>query len=90
MSSTTRTAVIIGDILVLAVTWMKTVYLYKEAIRMKVEAPLATLLLREGKSHFGAILLSIYLFSLRRDVLLHVGSNRRPFTFYKAEEAIIQ
>ncbi len=45
----TRFAVIASDILVLAVTWAKTLQLYREARRLKIATPLTTLLLRYGK-----------------------------------------
>ncbi len=39
---------IIGDVLVLAVTWTKTAQAYLEARRLQIKAPLATMLLRDG------------------------------------------
>ncbi|KAI0799614.1 hypothetical protein BC629DRAFT_1285243, partial [Irpex lacteus] len=51
LSLATRIAVIMSDALVLAVTWLKTARLYKEARRLGVEAPLATMLFRDGKAH---------------------------------------
>ena len=45
----TRTAVIIGDVLVLLVTWSKTVQLYRDSRRLGIKAPLATLLFRDGR-----------------------------------------
>ena len=46
----TRLAVIVGDVLVLLVTWAKTAQSYREARRLKVEAPLVTLLFLDGES----------------------------------------
>ena len=48
VSLMTRIAVILGDVLVLVVTWSKTARLYKEARHLKIDAPLATLLFRDG------------------------------------------
>ncbi len=39
---------IIGDILVLVVTWMKTAQSYSEARRLKMKAPLSRMLIRDG------------------------------------------
>lgn len=44
----TRIAVVVSNVLVLAVTWSKTAELYKEARQLKIKAPLATILLRDG------------------------------------------
>lgn len=49
VSLVTRIAVIIGDILVLAVTWVKTAESYKEARRLNLRAPLVTMLFRDGE-----------------------------------------
>ncbi|KAI0769533.1 hypothetical protein BC629DRAFT_1442216 [Irpex lacteus] len=48
LSLGTRVAVVVSNVLVLAVTWFKTAELYKEARQLKIKAPLATLLLRDG------------------------------------------
>ena len=45
----TRIAVIIGDVLVLLVTWSKTAQLYYESRRLGIKAPLATLMFRDGE-----------------------------------------
>ncbi len=45
----TRIAVFLADVLVLLVTWSKTAHLYREARRLDVKAPLATLLFRDGQ-----------------------------------------
>ena len=45
----TRVTAIIGDIFVLLVTWSKTASSYREARRLGIRAPLATLLLRDGE-----------------------------------------
>ncbi len=39
---------IIGDIVVLVVTWMKTAESYSEARRLKMKAPLSVMLIRDG------------------------------------------
>ena len=44
-----RSAVIVGDVLVLLVTWSKTASLYRESRRLGIKAPLATLLFRDGE-----------------------------------------
>lgn len=49
VSLATRIAVIIGDVLVLLVTWSKTAQLYRESRRLRIKAPLATLLFRDGE-----------------------------------------
>ena len=48
VSLTTRIAVIIGDVLVLLVTWSRTAQLSRESQRLGIKAPLATLLFRDG------------------------------------------
>ncbi|KAI0086790.1 hypothetical protein BDY19DRAFT_329647 [Irpex rosettiformis] len=53
----TRISVTIGDILVLLVTWSKTAKLYREAQRLKIKAPLATLLFRDGTFYFIILLI---------------------------------
>ena len=42
-------AVIIGDALVLLVTWSKTAQSYRECRRLEIKAPLATLLFHDGE-----------------------------------------
>ena len=49
VSLATRIAVIIGDVLVLGVTWSKTMQLYRESRHLGIKAPLATLLFRDGE-----------------------------------------
>ncbi|KAI0084474.1 hypothetical protein BDY19DRAFT_909816 [Irpex rosettiformis] len=56
VSLTTRIAVILADILVLLVTWFKTAQLYKESRQLGIQAPLATLLLRDGTLYFCILL----------------------------------
>ncbi len=48
VSLVTRVSVIVGDVLLIAVTWFKTARLYKDARKLNVKAPLATLLFRDG------------------------------------------
>ncbi|KAI0769549.1 hypothetical protein BC629DRAFT_1595860 [Irpex lacteus] len=57
VSLTTRIAAVIGDLLVLAVTWLKTAQLYREARRLKIEASLATTLLHDGTVYFVILLI---------------------------------
>lgn len=45
----TRISVVIGDALVLAVTWIKTARGYRDAHRLNIKAPLATILFRDGE-----------------------------------------
>ena len=49
VSLTARIAVIIGDVLVLLVTWYKTAQSYRESRRLGIKAPLATLMFRDGE-----------------------------------------
>ena len=49
VSLATRIAVIIGDVLILLVTWSKTAQLYYESRRLGIKAPLATLMFRDGE-----------------------------------------
>ena len=49
VSLLTRIAVIIGDVLVLLITWSKTAQLHRESRRLGIKAPLATLLFRDGE-----------------------------------------
>ncbi|KAI0781564.1 hypothetical protein BC629DRAFT_1289752, partial [Irpex lacteus] len=61
LSLATRTAVILGDVLVLVITWTKTAQAYREARRMNIGAPLTTILFRDGATNDQSIL---YLSSL--------------------------
>ncbi|KAI0769498.1 hypothetical protein BC629DRAFT_1680760 [Irpex lacteus] len=63
VSLTTRIAVIVGDVLVLAVTWMKTARVYREARRLNLKSPLVTMILRDGTLYFR-ILLVIYILEI--------------------------
>ncbi|KAI0825861.1 hypothetical protein BC629DRAFT_31621 [Irpex lacteus] len=56
VSLATRISVIIGDVLVLAVTWTKTAHAYREARRLNIRAPLATMLFRDGTIYFLILL----------------------------------
>ncbi|KAL6305611.1 hypothetical protein BKA93DRAFT_204389 [Sparassis latifolia] len=47
----TQCSVIVADIIVLIVTWMKTYSIKRYACSAHIEAPLATLLLRDGTLH---------------------------------------
>ena len=66
-------AVIIGDVLVLLVTWSKTVQLYHESRRLGIRAPLATLLFRDGQSMRLLVPPPSLIGSLFRDNLLPVS-----------------
>ncbi|KAI0086736.1 hypothetical protein BDY19DRAFT_995489 [Irpex rosettiformis] len=57
VSLATRFSVIIGDVLVLLVTWSKTAKSYREARQLRVKAPLATLLFRDGTFYFMVLLI---------------------------------
>ncbi|KAI0738123.1 hypothetical protein BC629DRAFT_1300472, partial [Irpex lacteus] len=48
VSLVTRLSVIVGDVLVLAVTWRKTYLAYREARRLRIRAPVTTMLFRDG------------------------------------------
>ena len=49
VSLATRIAVIIGDVIVILVTWSKTSQLYRESRHLGIKAPLATLMFRDGE-----------------------------------------
>ncbi|KAI0086734.1 hypothetical protein BDY19DRAFT_907926 [Irpex rosettiformis] len=53
----TRISVIIGDVIILLVTWSKTAKSYYEARQLKIKAPLATLLFRDGTFYFIVLLI---------------------------------
>ncbi|KAI0084424.1 hypothetical protein BDY19DRAFT_997774 [Irpex rosettiformis] len=53
----TRISVIIGDALVLLVTWSKSAKSYYEARQLRIKAPLATLLFRDGTFYFVVLLI---------------------------------
>ncbi|GBE84072.1 hypothetical protein SCP_0600500 [Sparassis crispa] len=53
----TRISVIVADVIVLMVTWMKTYEIKRYANSAHVEAPLATLLLRDGTLYFMLLLM---------------------------------
>ncbi|KAI0084384.1 hypothetical protein BDY19DRAFT_909860 [Irpex rosettiformis] len=54
LSLSARISAILGDILVLLVTWSKTAKLHREARQLNIKAPLATLLFCDGEvSHLG-------------------------------------
>ena len=44
----TRTSLIIGDIIVVVLTWMKTYKTLREALNLQIKVRLTTLLLRDG------------------------------------------
>lgn len=48
MSLVARISAIIGDAIVLVVTWVKTAKLYSDARRTGVKAPLAVMLIEDG------------------------------------------
>jgi hypothetical protein len=48
VSLSTRIAVIIADLIVLAVTWYKAAWTVREARRLGIEAPVGEILLRDG------------------------------------------
>ncbi|KAI0769558.1 hypothetical protein BC629DRAFT_1442237 [Irpex lacteus] len=50
VSLISRISVIIGDILVLVVTWTKTAESYREVRRLKMKAPIAAMLIRDVRS----------------------------------------
>ncbi|KAI0086731.1 hypothetical protein BDY19DRAFT_907923 [Irpex rosettiformis] len=63
----TRISVIIGDVLVLIVTWSKTAKSYYEARQLRIKSPLATLLFRDGTFYFVVLLII--------NVLQVIGNN---------------
>ncbi|KAI0769536.1 hypothetical protein BC629DRAFT_790149 [Irpex lacteus] len=66
LTTIARIMVIVGDILVLAVTWSKTASLYLEARQLNMKAPLATILFRDGTIYF-IILLILNVLEVARD-----------------------
>ncbi|PSS32229.1 hypothetical protein PHLCEN_2v1998 [Hermanssonia centrifuga] len=64
----TRIALIVGDALVLAVTWVKTARNLAEGARIGMRTPLSTMLLRDGTIYFALqpILISRFLLNLRQ------------------------
>ncbi|THG96480.1 hypothetical protein EW026_g5359 [Hermanssonia centrifuga] len=56
ISLATRLAVVLADILVLVLTWMKTFGTRREASRIHIEVPMVTLLIRDGTIYFIALL----------------------------------
>ncbi|KAI0089249.1 hypothetical protein BDY19DRAFT_993466 [Irpex rosettiformis] len=79
-SLSSRISVIVGDILVLLVTWSKSIKLYREARQSKIEAPLATLLFRDGTFYFIILLVLNVLQVMERNIppLFVVGISE-PF-----------
>ncbi|KAI0084418.1 hypothetical protein BDY19DRAFT_997771 [Irpex rosettiformis] len=64
----TRISVIIGDVLVLLVTWSKTAKSYNEARKQKIESPLAMMLFRDGTLYFGVLLIINVLEVIQRNI----------------------
>ncbi len=77
VSLATRLAVVLADILVLVLTWMKTFGTRREASRIHIEVPMITLLIRDGMFSCGLLLYSLST-SDTRDHILHV---RLPFSW---------
>ncbi|KAI0704975.1 hypothetical protein BC835DRAFT_1261773 [Cytidiella melzeri] len=50
VSISTRGCVILADVIVLVVTWMKANGTVREALRFRIEVPLSKILIRDGKS----------------------------------------
>ncbi|KAI0769495.1 hypothetical protein BC629DRAFT_1292030, partial [Irpex lacteus] len=61
VSLITRISVIIGDALVLVVTWTKTTQAYREARQLNIRAPLATVLFRDGTTNGPSSPLTLHL-----------------------------
>ncbi len=73
VSLVTRISVIIGDVLVLVVTWLKTAQAYKEARLLNIKAPLVTMLFRDGAIAQPICCNTLFTDSvMNRDNLLHV------------------
>ncbi len=83
VSLTTRIAVIVGDVLVLAVTWMKTAHVYREARRLNLKSPLVTMILRDGKINESSIMNAFWSTNdgLYRNAVLHVSCRPRATVF---------
>ncbi|THH01053.1 hypothetical protein EW026_g1585 [Hermanssonia centrifuga] len=65
----TRIAVIVAEILLLAVTWHKTFWSWVLAARLGVHTPLTTLFLRDGTVYFVAQVLAISIIQMLRNIL---------------------
>lgn len=63
---------IVGDMFVLVVTWMKTAKSYREARRLNIEAPLSTMLIRDGAAVYINIAVMITDCDVHRNILLCV------------------
>ncbi|KAI0769552.1 hypothetical protein BC629DRAFT_1442232 [Irpex lacteus] len=64
LAISTRTALTIADIVVLVVTWSKTIHAYIAARKLNIGAPLASMLLRDGTIYFLILLVLNVLQSL--------------------------
>jgi len=66
-----RTVAMVGDFLVLAITWMKTIEVWKTSRELTQFKPkLSTLLLRDGTMYFAALTI-LNLVTLALDVVSH-------------------
>jgi hypothetical protein len=80
----TRTAAIVADLIVLAVTWYKTVRIVKEAHLMGIRVPIGEILFRDGEFSSAHESLKLELKTLflrlfcgtRRQSLLPVGKTK--------------
>ncbi|KAI0769555.1 hypothetical protein BC629DRAFT_792037 [Irpex lacteus] len=68
LSLFSRISVVIGDVLVLVVTWRKTAQSYSTARRLNIKAPLAAMLLRDGTLYFVILLILNVLQIIGRNV----------------------
>ena len=81
----TRVTVIIGDVLVLLVTWSKSLQSYRESRRLGIKAPLATLLFCDGEQE---LIIEIPFYELNhvfRNVLLCVSLLHPRIKFISSE-----
>ncbi|KAI0769534.1 hypothetical protein BC629DRAFT_1533929 [Irpex lacteus] len=84
LSLLSRVSVIVGDVIVLAVTWAKTAQLYREARRLNIEAPLARMLICDGTLYFIILLMINVLDALGENVpiLFNLGAVVSFFNMY--------
>lgn len=60
VSLSTRIALIIADIIVLAITWKRTASTVREASRINVRVPLSEVLIRDGKHKYSMSASGVY------------------------------
>ncbi|OCH87873.1 hypothetical protein OBBRIDRAFT_735475, partial [Obba rivulosa] len=75
----TRVCSIVSEVVVLLVTWLKAYSIWRDARRLNLRAPVATILLRDGTSHpphLSYDSLGPLIYSCFRHTILRVSSGR--------------